>query len=62
MTIKMRLKMKNRLQRYDINGLRARYRYKYTKYKFCLSIMMVICIKQHCDGVVLEIYLYHKFQ
>ena len=47
MAMKMRLKIKNRLPRYDINRHRPRHEYKYTKYKMCLSIMMVICIKQH---------------
>ena len=51
MTMKMRLKMQNRLQRYDINSPRPRYRHKYTKRKFCLSITMVICIKQHLPNV-----------
>ena len=35
--------MKNRSSTYDIN----RHKYKYTKYKICLDIMKVICIKQH---------------
>ena len=47
MTIKIRLKMKNRLQRDDINNPRPRHGHKYTKFKLCLNIMMVICIKQH---------------
>ena len=42
--MKMRLKMKSRSQRYDIS--RPRHGRKYNKYKMCLSIMMVICIKQ----------------
>ena len=33
--------------RYDINKTRLRHGYKYTKYKMCLSMMMVICNKQH---------------
>ena len=45
MTMKMRLKMKSRSSRYDINRPRRRYGHKYTKYKICLDIMMVICIK-----------------
>ena len=44
MTIKMRLEVKKRSHRYDINRPRLRHGHKYTKYKMCLSIMMVICI------------------
>ena len=39
--------MKNRSQVYDINRTRPRHGQKYIKYKICLSIMMVIYIKQH---------------
>ena len=43
------LKIKNGSQRYHINWPRPRHGHKHTKYKMCLSIMMVICItpKQH---------------
>ena len=41
MRMKMRLKMKNISERYDINSLRPRHEHKYTKYKICLGIMMV---------------------
>ena len=43
--------MKNKLQRYDINSLRLRHGHKYRKYKVCLSIMMIICIKQHLSNI-----------
>ena len=33
MTMKMRLKMRNRSHIYNINGPRPRYGHKYTKYK-----------------------------
>ena len=36
--MKIRLKMKNRSHRYDIN----RHGHKYIRYKMCLSILMVI--------------------
>ena len=39
--------MKNRSHRYDINRLRPRRGQKYTKYKICLNMMKVTCIKQH---------------
>ena len=46
MTTKVRLKKKNRSHGYDINKRRLRLAHKYTKYKMCLSILMVVCIKQ----------------
>ena len=51
MTMKMRLNMKNRSNRYDINRPRRRHGHKYTKYKIYLDIMMVICIKQHLSNI-----------
>ena len=39
--------MKSKSKRYDLNRPRPRHGHKYTKYKMCLNIMMVICIKQH---------------
>ena len=43
--------MENRSHRYDINRPRPRHRHKYTKYKVCLSIMMVMCIKQNLNNI-----------
>ena len=43
--------MKNRSQRYDINKPRDRQGHKYTKYKMCLSIMIVMCIKQNLSTI-----------
>ena len=51
MTMKIKLEIKNRSNRYDINRLMPRHGYKYTKYKTCLSIMMVICIKEHLSNI-----------
>ena len=51
MTMKMRLKMKSRSSRYDINRSRRRQGHKYTKYEICPYIMMVICIKQHLSNI-----------
>ena len=45
----MRLKIKNRSYRYDINRPRPRNGHKYTKYKMCLCIIIVIYIKQHLN-------------
>ena len=47
----MRVKMKNRLNRYVINRPRSRNGHKYSKYKKCLSMMMLICIKQHLSNI-----------
>ena len=41
----------NRSQRYDISGPRPRHGHKYAKYKMCLSIMMVVCNKQHLSNI-----------
>ena len=41
------MKMKNRWHRHDINRPRPRHGYKYSKYKKCLRIKMLVCIKQH---------------
>ena len=46
----MKLKMENG-SRYDMNRPSPRHGHKYTKYKMCLSIMMVICIKQHLSNI-----------
>ena len=51
MTMKMRLKMKNRSHRYGINRLRPRHGHIYTKNEICLSKMIVICIKQHLSNI-----------
>ena len=43
--------MKNRSHRYDINTIPAhRHGQKYTKYKMCLIITMIIGIKQHLSN------------
>ena len=54
MTMEMRLKIKNRSQRCHIDRPRTRYGHKYTKYKMCLGITMVICIKQHRSSMWLS--------
>ena len=38
----MRLKMKNRSQNCNINRPKPKHEPKYTKYKMCLNIMMVL--------------------
>ena len=39
-----------RSYRYDINRPRTRPEHKYSKYKKCRSMMMLICIKQHLSN------------
>ena len=39
--------MKNRSHRQNINRTRQRHGHKYTKYKLYISVMMVLCTKQH---------------
>ena len=51
----MKLKIKNRWQGYDINWPKPRHWHEYTKYKMCLSIMIVICIKQHLSNMISSI-------
>ena len=42
----MRMKMTNRSQRYNIYTSRSRHGYEYSKYKICLSMVMVMSNKQ----------------
>ena len=43
----MKMKIKNKSHRYEINRSRSRHGYKYSKYKKCLSMMKLIYSKQH---------------
>ena len=54
--VKRRLKMKNRSHKYNTNKLRPRQRHKYTKWKICLVIVMVICIKEYLSNIWSLIY------
>ena len=47
----MKMKIKNRSHRYYINGPRSRHGQKYSKYKKCLSMMMLKYIKQHVRNI-----------
>ena len=40
-----------RSHRYDKNKPWFRHEHKYSKYKNCLTIMMLICIKQHLNNI-----------
>ena len=48
--MKMKI-MKNRSYKYDINWPRFRHGHKYSKHKQRLSMMMLICIKQHLSNI-----------
>ena len=52
----MKMKMKNRSQRNNINRSRSWHGYKYSKYKKCLSTMMLLCIKQHINNILSSIH------
>ena len=45
MAMKMRLKMKRKPQRYDLNRSRPRHGHKYSKHKMRHSIINAVCIK-----------------
>ena len=49
--IKMEMKMKIRSHRQDINRPRPIHGHKYSKYRKCLSMIMLICIKQHLSNI-----------
>ena len=43
----MKTKIKNTSHRYDINRPRPRHGHKYSKYKKCLIMIMLVSIRQH---------------
>ena len=47
----MKMKIKNRPHRYDINGLRFRHGHRYSKYKKWLSMMVLLCTKQYLSNI-----------
>ena len=47
----MKMKVKSRSHRYDINRLWSSHGHKYNKYKKCLGKMMVLRIKQHLRNI-----------
>ena len=52
----MKMKMKYSSQIYNINRPRLRHVHKHSKYKKCLSMMMLICIKQHLSNIWSSVY------
>ena len=57
MAMKMRLKIKNRSHRYDINCLRPRHGHKYTK-KMCLSIKKCFAVEKNVLLIKKLVYQY----
>ena len=49
--MKMEIIMKNRSHKSDINRHKSRQGHKYRENKKCLSMMMLICIKQHLSNI-----------
>ena len=49
--MKMKMKMKNGSHRYDKIRPKSRHGHKYSKYKKCLNMMMLLCIKQHLRNI-----------
>ena len=45
-----------RSHKYHINRCRFTYRYKYSKYKKCVIMMILICIKQHLSNTWSSVY------
>ena len=54
--MRMKMEIKNRSHRYDINGPKSSHENKYSKYKTCLSMMMLVCIKQHKSNISSSIH------
>ena len=49
--MKMEMKIKNKSYRYNINRPRFRHEHKYSKYRTCLIIKMLKCLKQHLSNI-----------
>ena len=49
--MKMKIKKKIGSHRYDINRPKSRHGQKYSKYKKCLIMMMLLCINQHLSNI-----------
>ena len=47
----MKMQKKNRSHKYDINRPRSRHGHENSKYKTCLSMIMLTCIKQHLSNI-----------
>ena len=51
MSVKMKMKMKKRSLREDINRPTSKHGHKCSKYKKCLSIVVLISMKQHLNNI-----------
>ena len=47
----MKMEMKNRSNRYDINRPSSRNTHKYSTYEKCFSMMMPICVKLDLSNI-----------
>ena len=54
--MKMKTKMKIDSRKYGINKPRCRYGHKYSKDMKRLSMIMLICVKQHLSNILSSIY------
>ena len=52
----MKMKMRNRSRRCNINRPKLRNGHKNSKYRKCLSMMMLICIKQQLSNICRPIH------
>ena len=48
---KIKMEMKYKSHRYDINRPRSRHEHKFSKYKKCRNTMMFRCVKQHLSNI-----------
>ena len=49
--MKKKMKMKNRSHRHGISRPRPKHGHRYSKYRKCFRMMMLICIKQHPSNI-----------
>ena len=54
--MKIKMTMKHRSHRHGINIPRSRLGHKYSKYRKCLSMMMLICIQQKLSNISSQIH------
>ena len=49
--IKMKINMKKRSERHNVNRPRSRHRDKYSTYEKCFTMVMLTCIRQHLVNI-----------
>ena len=47
----MKINMKKRSQRHNVNRPRSRHRDKYSTYEKCFTMVMLTCIRQHLVNI-----------